>query len=168
MPNPGKLFEQDFQQSVPGYAYVYRLKDCPGWVSACTCPGGASPRFVPNNAYDFILFWNGIFWAMELKSTKGVSFRFDVLRTNQWDGLEHANHTHGIEAGLLLNFRTDGETWWVPWNKWKEAERTSKKKSINIKEVREIGIRLPGKMKVVRWTWDVATWMREFRREDME
>ena len=116
--NPGKLFEQDFQNSVPHYVYLHRLKDCPGWVSACHCPGGASPRFMPSNDYDYAMYWDGTFWALELKSTKGVSFRFDCLRTNQRDGLLVANRTPGVAAGLLLNFRKDEETWWVPIRTW--------------------------------------------------
>jgi hypothetical protein len=161
--NPGKLFEQDFQNSVPDYAYVYRLKDCPGWVSACTCPGGASPRFVPNNA------WRGNFWALELKSTKGVSFRFDVLRSNQVEGLLEANRISGVHAGLLLNFRKEnisdgkqGETWYVPIHTWQLLEKQSKKKSMNVKEVREIGVELTGWRKVTRTAWDVAEFMRKF------
>jgi penicillin-binding protein-related factor A (putative recombinase) len=155
--NPGKLFEQDFQNSVPPDAYVYRLKDCPGWVRSCTCPSGAGPRFVPSNDYDFMLYYKGVFWALELKSTKGVSFRYDCLRPNQRKGLSQANHI--VEAGLLLNFRTEGETWYISIGMWERLERDSTKKSINIKEVRKYGYRLHGKLKVSRWVWDVQSWM---------
>jgi len=155
--NPGKLFEQDFQDSVPPEAYVYRLKDCPGWVSACTCPSGASPRFVPSNDYDYALFWRGNFWALELKSTKGVSFRYDVLRDNQRAGLLKASKI--VNAGLLLNFRTAGETWYMSIGMWERLEANATKKSINIKEVRQYGYQMHGKVKVTRWTWDVRAWM---------
>lgn len=159
--NPGKLFEQDFQSSVPEYAYVYRLKDCPGWVASCVCPSGASPRFMPSNDYDFALFSNGTFWALELKSTKGVSFRFDRLRTNQKVGLLRASKT--VEAGLLLNFRTHGETWFMPIAVWAWLEEHLPKKSVNIKEVRKYAeMRLHGKQKITRWQWDVARFMKQW------
>jgi penicillin-binding protein-related factor A (putative recombinase) len=167
--NPGKLFEADFESSVPDYAYVYRLKDCPGWISACHCPGGASPRFVPNNGFDYLLYWSGKLWTLELKSTKGVSVRHDVLRPNQKEGLKLANRTHGVHAGLLLNFRKEnisdgnqGETWYVGISDWLVHERRSGKKSINVKEVRELGVQLHGHKKVTRWSWDVASFIREF------
>jgi len=160
--NPGKLFEQDFQNSVPHYVYLYRLKDCPGWVSACHCPGGASPRFMPSNDYDFAMFWDGKFWAMELKSTKGVSFRFDCLRSNQRSGLLSANLIHGVTAGLLLNFRKDEETWWMSIKDWARIEQHSAKKSININEVRQMGVQMEGWRKVTRYYWDVDNWMRNW------
>lgn len=160
MANPGKLFEQDFQNSVPDDAYIYRLKDCPGWVSACTCPSGASPRFVPSNDYDYALFWDGHLWALELKSTQGVSIRHDALRSNQVSGLTRADQYEGVLAGVLVEFRKYEEAWFVPIMSWLQHAGTNEKKSINIKEIREdLGYQLHGAKKVSRMRWDVRTWM---------
>lgn len=156
----GKLFEQDFVESVPPTAYVYRLKDCPGWVSACTCPNGASPRFMPSNDYDYVLYWQSKFYALELKSVGGVSIRHDALRSNQQAGLIKAMTVDGVQAGVLVEFRKYGEAWYIPIENWEVHREDSGKKSMNIKEVRDMGIQLGGTKKISRWRWDVLDWMK--------
>lgn len=160
--NPGKLFEQDFANSVPKEAYAYRLKDCPGWVSTCTCASGASPRFMPSNDYDYAVYWGRNFWALELKSVKGVSIRHDSLRDNQLIGLEYASEVDGVLAGILVEFRkeniSDGnqrEAWLIPIENWVSHAESSGKKSMNVKEARELGWEMPGWKKISRWSWDV-------------
>jgi penicillin-binding protein-related factor A (putative recombinase) len=157
--NPGKLFEQDFQNSVPPYVYSYRLKDCPAWVSQCECPGGGT-RFTPKNDYDYAVFWDGNLWALELKSTKAKSIRFDALRENQLAGLMAAAGKR-VFAGVLVNFRTVEETWFIPILNWTARQRTSSKKSIGIAEARELGVQLHGEKKISRWRYDVASFLRE-------
>jgi penicillin-binding protein-related factor A (putative recombinase) len=162
MANPGKLFEQDFQNSVPDFAYLYRLKDCPGWVSACTCPNGASPRFMPSNDYDYGLYWDGNFWALELKSVAGVSIRHDALRSNQKAGLSRASGFDGLHAGVLVEFRKYGEAWFIPISNWIQHQAESDKKSMNIKEIRaDLGFQMHGKKLVSRMRWDVLDLLKQ-------
>lgn len=156
--NPGKLFEQDFVNSMPLGAYAYRLKDCPAWVSQCECPGGGT-RFTPANDYDFAVFWSGNLWALELKSVKGVSLRFDALRENQANGLFKAATFPGVHAGVLVEFRQVEQAWFVPILNWAPLRLKSGKKSLNYKELVGIATRINGRRKRVRMQWDVASFL---------
>lgn len=155
--NPGKLFEEDFKNSAPDWLYVYRLKDCPAWS-----PGeGSSRRFTPSNDYDFFVYdkFERAAYALELKSVKGKSIRFDALRPNQILGLVRA-YDGGLDAGVLVEFRGVGEAWYIPIRGWTFlANEEGAKKSINVDEVRNgtWAVRMPGAKKVTRWKWDVST-----------
>ena len=80
--NPGKVFEADFKESAEkANIFVYRLKDCAGWRGQdedCS-----STRFTPSNSFDFILYQDGTFYALELKSLGGTSFSFSSLRNEK-------------------------------------------------------------------------------------
>ena len=70
--NEGKKFEEDWKNSFKKVnAYFFRIKD-----SAASFSGGNS-SFTRSNPYDCFVLYEGYFFPMELKSTKGTSFSFE-------------------------------------------------------------------------------------------
>ena len=70
--NEGKKFEEDWKNSFKKVnAYFFRIKD-----SAASFSGGNS-SFTRSNPYDCFVLYEGYFFPMELKSTKGASFSFE-------------------------------------------------------------------------------------------
>lgn len=161
-PNPGKLFEQDFKASVPEDWYFYRLRDSSGaWG------GSEVTRFTPSNDFDCILYNSGTLWCLELKSVAGASIRFDALRPKQLRGLLDAANVDGVRAGVVVNLRGRGVTWYVPIWTWEWAEQVLDKKSFNLTDLLSwqetardenwTPVLLPGARRVTRWRYDVTS-----------
>jgi penicillin-binding protein-related factor A (putative recombinase) len=130
-PNPGKLFEEDFRNSVPPGVYCYRLKDAGGWSRS------KDLRFTSSNDYDHLLFKSPRLFTLELKSVKERSWSFSSLRTNQREGLLRAWRDFAV-SGVILNFRADNRTFFVPIDRLLEHELKSGKKSLNLAEAESI------------------------------
>lgn len=150
--NAGKRFEQDFQNSVPAGIYCYRLKDAGGWSK------DQATRFTPSNDYDFILYRRPSLFALELKSVAGGRWPFS-LRPKQREGLLRAAEA-GVHAGVLLNFRKEARTLWLPIDELIDAERmllAVGRKSINFAGACDLArFELRGEKKISRHVYDVA------------
>ncbi len=70
--NPGKVFEDEFRDSVPKDAYFLRLHDSATGFDV----EKSAQRFSPKSPYDCIICREGQMWCFELKSTKGPSIQF--------------------------------------------------------------------------------------------
>lgn len=145
MLNPGKQFEEDFKKSVPPDVYYLRLHDS----SIGFDIENSTQRFALKSPYDVVLCKNGQMYAIEQKSNKEKSMSFGDgksarIKTAQVDNLIKAELAGAI-AGLVLNFRTYEETYFIKASIFKEFMATCGKKSINIDDSRRIGILLPSR-----------------------
>ncbi len=131
--NPGKIFEEDFKNSVPGTCWVYRLRD-----NASSFANGNNTRFTSSNICDFILY-NDItsqLFLIECKSTKGKSLPLSMIRGSQIEGLKIASE-HSIIPGLLVNFRNENnDTFFIKIQDFIEMINGIEKKSFNINDLK--------------------------------
>lgn len=152
----GKLFEQDFKNSIPKDIYLLRLVDPPSsWGD------NTNLRFSVHNPYDFLLYSVPNLFPMELKSTKGKSFSFKgtspMIKKHQIEGLTEANKYDGVKAGFIFNFREPTQrTYFLHINNFNKFVEQTTKSSINEKDIQEYGaVLIEGNQKKVRWTWNI-------------
>ena len=72
-----------------------------------------------------------------------------MIQNHQIEELARAARYPGIIAGLILNYRRIGRTWFVDI-------RDSQKKSINPKDCALIGTEIPGTLMRVHWRYDIS------------
>ena len=149
--NTGKRFETDFKNSIPDGVYYKKLADpAIGFDIA-----SSTQRFAPKPPYDAIACKNGRMFALELKSstTKAMSFegKSPNIKKEQIDNLILVEKA-GAVAGLVLHFSKLSETYFVKASTFKRTCENLNKKSINVSEIRKIGISIPThKRKVTHW-----------------
>lgn len=163
--NPGKQFENDVKKSVPAGVYYLRLHDSANGFrdarSDCL-------RFAVKSPYDMVLCRKGQMYCLELKSTSGKAFSFNgsnpMIKKDQIIQLHNALVIGGAVAGFLLNFRETDETYWIPVDLFEEFMRVTEKCSMNIREVRDYGLRVPQKKLRVHNRYDLSVlWKNEER-----
>jgi penicillin-binding protein-related factor A (putative recombinase) len=158
--NPGKAFEEDIKKSMPIDVYFYRLRD------TASAFGGGSDflRFSSQNHYDCFFYKYPSFYPCELKSNQGTSFSIQHtkeekgkdIKLHQIEGLTVASQFPGIYAGLILNFRKTGNTYWLNIKDFNRFNELTEKKSINEKDVQEFGgIEIRSELKKVRYRYDI-------------
>lgn len=148
--NPGKKFEQNFSKSIPEDIYFLRIKD-----SASSFSPNSKSRFTPNNPYDFLIFYKGNLFPMELKSTNKKSLSIQrtkeekskEIKYHQIDSLSTVNTYNGIYAGLVLDFRNEN-TYWISIESFNNFLLENDKKSINIEDVKKYNGILINKSKI--------------------
>jgi len=169
--NAGKIFEKNVKDSVDEEKiYFYRLRDSPSSFNINDKnKNNKNPvRFSPSNDYDFILFQDGHFFAIELKSTQSTSisigsniddkttWKGKSIKFNQVKGLLKANKHNLIHAGFLLNFRQFDKTFWLDISEFEKFCRSTSKVSINMADVvRHGGILVDQTLKKVNYRYDI-------------
>lgn len=131
--NPGKIFEEDFKNSVPGTCWVYRLRD-----NASSFANGKNTRFTSSNICDFLLYDDitSQLFLIECKSTKEKSLPLSMIRESQIEGLKYASE-HSIIPGLLVNFRNENnDTLFIKIQDFIEMINGTEKKSFNINDLK--------------------------------
>lgn len=164
MQNPGKLFENDFKQSIPQECWIYRLRD-----NASSFSNGTNTRFSSNNICDFILLddLTKTLFLIECKSTKSTSMPFTMIRENQINGLLEASK-HNLIAGMIVNFRNqDNDTFFLSISEYKNMVENLNKKSFNIKDLRNVNaIRIGSTKKLTRYTYHISDFIKEVTAHD--
>ena len=152
--NEGKRFEQNFKKSVPKDAYYLRLQDSANGFDQTS----ETLRFAAKSPYDCILYKNNRMYALELKSTCSGRISFSgsgpMIKQHQIDELKRAQF-FGIEAGFVFDFRNNA-TYYVQIDAFIEFILTLSKKSINVKEVEQIGVLIPRKKMRVNYKYDLS------------
>lgn len=154
--NPGKVFEQDFKNSVPSSMYVLRVKD---QVWGRGMVGSRNP-------FDYLLFSFPVLYCLELKSTEGTSFSFDekIIHAGQLDGLAKASKVRGVHSGFLFNFRAStkrqNRLYWVDIESFLSFKASTDKKSINEADCKRIGKEIPCEVLKTHYRYDVASLVR--------
>jgi penicillin-binding protein-related factor A (putative recombinase) len=168
--NEGKKFESDFQKSIPEDVYFYRLRD------TASAFGGGSDflRFSSQNHYDCFLYKHPFFYPTELKSNQGTSFSIQHtkeekgkdIKLHQIEGLTAASKFSGAYAGLILNFRKTGNTYWLDIRNFNRFNEGTEKKSINEKDVQEFGgIGIRSEIKRVRYKYFIGELIEKIQSE---
>ena len=154
--NPGKIFEDDFKASVPKDVYFVRLHDS----SIGFDIEHSTQRFALKSPYDAILCYQGQMYALELKSNQGTSLSFDgntpKIKRKQIENLVAAKQKGGAIAGIVINFRTYEETYFIDAEVFYAFMNSVEKKSVNINDVRSMGIRIPEEKKISHSRYDIS------------
>ena len=143
MSNEGKKFEKHFRGSIPEHIYHYRLKDDTSGFAGIA------------NPCDIFVYRYPSMFLFELKSHKGKSIPFDAIRKAQWDGLEKASIHKGIYAGVIVNMREYDITFYVSIESLLEFKNTCGKKSMNIDDMKKIGLVVGQTLKRKYYTYNI-------------
>lgn len=143
--NTGKVFEQNFKQSVPRGYYYLRLKD-----PAVGFTGGTS-SFAVSNPFDCLIYTGKFLHCLELKSkngsitywredfeTDGKKHTFEIKK-HQILGLQKAAAYDHVLAGIIINFRHKDETWYAPIENFLQYTAGLAKKSLNTDDMPKMG-----------------------------
>jgi len=159
----GKLFESAIKKSGDEAfsIYIYRIKDS---GSAFNPNQDSGLRFTSSNDYDFMVYEKPNFFPMELKSCGQTSISFQrkdkkkgkMIKWHQIEGLKKASLVDGVFAGLLMEFRKYGHTYWLNIEDFIRFMDTSTKGSINEKDVIEYGgVLMEQKLKRVNYSYNL-------------
>ena len=165
MKNSGKVFEQEFKDSLKAYIadrkyYYYRFND--GTASF----GGTSEnvRFQQSNICDCEVFntESRTLYFLELKTHKGASIPFSaILGLKKETGLKKvrkmadANTYNGIVAGYLINFREHEKTYFVNAEEVEMFILADERKSIPLDWCKQYGQDVPMRKKIKNYRLDV-------------
>lgn len=135
--NPGKRFEEDFKSSIDDNEnWVYRLRD-----NAASFSGSTNTRFTSTNICDFLIFNNKYrtLYLAELKSTKGSSIPYIMIKDNQIKGLTEAGK-HNVIPCFFFNFREKNNvTYFMKINDFLTMKNNLEKKSFNLQDLEKYG-----------------------------
>ena len=161
--NQGKLFEQDFQKSIPPTCWIYRLRD-----NASSFANGSATRFTSSNICDYILFddISKTLFLIECKSTQGTAVPLSMVRDTQIKGLVDASK-HNLLAGILINFRNDtNNTYFISIDNYVKMVNDINKKSFNIKDLlANNAIEIYSSKKRTRYTYDIQEMINKMKEE---
>ena len=164
MISEGKKFEMDFKKSIPEDVWFYRFKD---GTANFAGKQNDNVRFQASNICDCELYLDGLF-LFELKSHLGKSLPHSQFMTGDNTKIKHMNEmtaamAFGICAGVLINMRDVGETFFMYADHIIEHINSSGRKSISLDYMRDHGYRLKAEQKRVRWRYDVHDLLKHIR-----
>lgn len=149
----GKTWESDFRESFKGTKLskgIMRLHDVTNGFAGC------------NNPYDFLVFSYPNLFCFELKAVQDRRLDFAKIRPNQVEGLSNWGENKGTIAGVLVNFYTYSQIFFVPIQlilKLKE----SGKRSINLDFCNEYCYKVDGGKKRTRFRINVLKTIEDLR-----
>ena len=146
--NVGKIFEEDFINSVPDSLFHFRFRDLPYYLTRY------SKYEINNNPADFLIFSDYLF-VLELKSTNNTSYPFENTRENQVKGLEKYSTKDKTICGFVINMRKYNETYFLFIKDYIYLKNESGRKSISMKDLRLFGIRINQELKRTRYKYDI-------------
>ena len=160
--NPGKIFETQWNKSIPDYALLYRLPD-----SAQSFGRSDKLRFSSKNPFDFLL-WDSkkhILYALELKTVSGKSISFERIKEDSGDihyhqivGLNNWNKYDGIVCGFIIEFREIEKTMFINIVDFNKLIDIIPKKSFNFNDLDKYEIQytiIKQKKARTKYTYDV-------------
>lgn len=150
MANEGIKFQEDFVASIVNKDISWdRLKD----------PVGG--RRGVANICDYILYLYPNLFYLELKCYRENTINFKAISDTQYDGLLAKYGKTGILPGVLLSFQDHSEVWFMHIDQVRQLKAIEGKKSIHIKDCREMGVRLEGERKRTRFRYNVEKFLKE-------
>ena len=175
--NIGKQFETDFKKScdVCGICNL-RLSDSNKYGF------GSKTRFTPKNPCDFILYVNPNIYFLELKSTITGSISFNQpitiqekdkpkpdIKSEQINSLIKYNMYTGTICGLVLRFEDKdthiGNTYFIDVDDFVKWTTNVKKKSINEKDAKQIGIEISSTLLKVNKTYNIYRFIEDIQNK---
>lgn len=132
--NIGKVFEQNFKNSIPNDVLIYRPPD-----AAQSFDMSSKLRFSQHSPCDFMAFSGkrNTFWTLELKSFEGsCSFERSkedkgIIHHYQVESLKKFSAYENVCSGFILDFRKSGNTYFLNINEWGKLIDSITKKSFN-------------------------------------
>ena len=144
--NMGKIFEANFKTAATkakdGQVFIYRIKDTDSSYNHTE-----TSLYTHKNLCDFFMFYEGILYALELKSTcyKSIGFEADptkpqkMIKSHQIKGLSGLIPYKNIVAGFLFNFRDEDRelesTYFMRIEDFNEFVANTDKKSISAGDI---------------------------------
>ena len=142
----GKKFEENFKTAVlqakEGQVFIYRIKD-----TDTSYNHTETSKYTHNNLCDYFMHYNGVLYALELKSTcyKSIGFELDpekpqkMIKAHQIEDLTKLIPYDGIVAGFVFNFRDEDrgneQTYFMRIEDFNEFVHNTDKKSINAGDI---------------------------------
>lgn len=135
----GKVFENNFKESVPEHIWYYRPPD-----SAQGFDVGASSklRFSQRSPCDCMLFNGEYLFCFELKSVSGNSISFErtkedkgIIHKYQIDSLFRFSKYKNVISGFLLDFRGTDKTYFLDIKDFLHMISQISKKSFHEKDL---------------------------------
>lgn len=140
--NKGKTFENCFKNSCKKQGiYCLRIKD--NQITYADEYGGVSDS-TSQNPFDFLCYNYPYALCLELKATHLPSVSFErkknqknkkMLHYHQIMGLYNAAQYFGVNAGLLIDFQTSGQTFYLSIDKFMDFFNSTDKQSISEKDI---------------------------------
>lgn len=131
--NIGKVFEQNWKNSIPDNIFYYRPPD-----SAQSFGRNQNLRFSAKSPCDCFMFTGNFLYTLELKSvgTKSISFENEktdkgVIHKHQIDNLNKFASFENIISGFIFDFRLSGSTYFCFINDFIQMVNNLNKKSFN-------------------------------------
>ena len=166
MKNPGKIFENNFRESIPNTPniFYYRLKD-----SASSYYGGNEYlRFSQSNIADaFLLHTNTQFnlthlLILELKSHKGKSLPFSVIRDNQLKEMFEASYYRKVLPFIIVFFSDIERCFALPIQKVVALKQEGTRKSIPLVYFEQEGIEIETKKLRTNYRYNIEKFLEEY------
>lgn len=178
--NVGKIFENNFREAVKraknGEVFIYRIKD-----TDSSYHHTETSRYTSKNICDFFMYYEGILYALELKSTAYNSFTFELdknkprkmIDVHQIDKLSEISHFRGIMSGFLFNFRNEEkeeeDTYFMRIEDFNAFIQNNTKKSINKSDIVVYGgIPVTSIKKRKYFTYDIDKMLDDIQTEFIE
>lgn len=144
--NMGKIFEANFKTAVQKAkdenVFIYRIKDTDSAYNRTT-----TSQYTHENLCDFFMFYHGVLYALELKSTcyKSIGFELEpkkpqkMIKSHQINGLTKLIPYENIVGGFIFNFRDEDrgneQTYFMRIEDFNEFAYNTDKKSINTGDI---------------------------------
>ena len=149
----GKYFENDFKESFKGTKYekgLMRLYDSTSGFAGISTP------------CDFLVYSFPNLFMFELKAVQDKRLDFAKIRPNQLEGLSKWSENKGVVAGVLVNFYTFGEIYFVPVEVI-NLFKSHGKKSINMEMCEKYCYKVDGSKKRTRFRINVLKTVEDLR-----
>lgn len=172
--NQGKIFENDFRKSAPGWLLVYRLPD-----AAQSFGRSNNLRFSRKNPFDFLL-WDSIgrnLFAIELKTVSGKSISFErskdeskEIHYHQIAGLDEWSRYKNTFCGFIIEFRAIEKTIFLRIEDFLKLISIITKKSFTIQDLEEHNISylvVPQSKLRTHYKYDVDFLIKFFREGEL-
>lgn len=156
--NIGKVFEEEFKDSVNNEHWYYRFKD--GTAAYSKDITNKNIRFQSKNICDCQVMARDELFLIELKNTNGASLPFSNIKANQVEGLSSISHKK-IKAYFIICFREKEKCYAVEANKVKEFIDRALSKSIPQVWFIANGIEIPMVKKKVRYKYNLEVLFKE-------
>lgn len=131
--NIGKIFEQNWKNSVPDNVLYYRPPD-----SAQSFGTNQNLRFSSKSPCDCFMFTGDFLYALELKSvgTKSMSFEREksdkgIIHKHQIDNLQKFSTYKNVVSGFIFDFRMSDKTYFYTIGNFISMISNLDKKSFN-------------------------------------
>lgn len=131
--NIGKVFEQNWKNSIPNNIFYYRPPD-----SAQSFGSNQNLRFSAKSPCDCFMFTGEFLYTLELKSigTKSISFERKktdkgIIHKHQIENLQKFSTYKNVICGFILDFRLSDKTYFCSINDFIQMTRNLDKKSFN-------------------------------------